>query len=348
MSSDLAKLQCHPRQVALWQNAQQQLLNSRHAPALAGYRNLVQRFPAVAQLWFELGMAAAGELNFELAEQAFGRAEQLAAQDVSMLVLLGQQYHRLRRLVLARSCFERAVAAEPSSVHARLSLAAWYERELRLDDAWNCVEACAAEHPRDLQVACVRALLLHRKGRNAEAERVLREVINGGSQDPNIRFSSRHLLGVVLDQLGEYREAMRWLCEGKAVARQLADTGRMERDYDLADKRRRELLAELKPEMVRRWQSEAAGPPAERRLAFLGGHPRSGTTLLEQVLGAHPDILAFDESEAFANEVWHALAPMNAGQALTARKSAKPIGKSLFSKSLTRIPGQEPDGRFAG
>lgn len=319
MSSDLARLQCHPRQVALWQNAQQQLLNSRHAPALASYRNLVQRFPAVVQLWFELGIAAAGELNFELAEKAFGRAEELAAHDVSMLVLLGQQYHRLRRLAPARSCFERAVAAEPSSVHARLSLAAWYERELRLDEAWECVEACAAEHPRDLQVACVRALLLHRKGRNAKAEQVLRGVIDSASQDPNIKFSSRHLLGVVLDQLGEYREAMRWLTEAKAVARQLADIRRMERDYDLADQRRRELLAELNPEMLRRWQSEAPSLPPECRLAFLGGHPRSGTTLLEQILGAHPDILAFDESEAFANEVWHALAPMNAAHALTAR-----------------------------
>lgn len=211
------------------------------------------------------------------------------------------------------------MAVEPSSVHARLSLAAWYERELRIDDASNCVESCAAEHPEDPQVRCVRALLLHRKGRNAEAEQLLREVIHSGSSDPNVKFSSRHLLGVVLDQLGQYPEAMRWLSEAKTLARQMADTRQMERDYDRAEKRRRELLAELTPELLRRWQSEAPSLPAECRLAFLGGHPRSGTTLLEQILGAHPDIFAFDESEAFANEVWHALAPMNASQALTAR-----------------------------
>ena len=35
------------------------------------------------------------------------------------------------------------------------------------------------------------------------------------------------------------------------------------------------------------------------RLAFLGGHPRSGTTLLEQVLDAHPDVAALDEPTAF-------------------------------------------------
>lgn len=318
MSSDLIKLQRLPRQVARWQQAQQQLLSSRHAPALASYRDLVQRFPGVAQLWFELGMAAAGELNFAQAEQAFGRAEQLSSADASMLVLLGQQYHRLRRLDLARHCFERAVEAEPNSLHARLSLAAWYERERRLDAAWACVEAAARQQPGNLQVACVRALLLHRQGRNSEAEQVLRDIVRAESNDPNIRFSSLHLLGVVLNDLGQYTEAMRRLGEAKAQARRMADTGRMEREYDLADRRRREVLRALTPEMIRRWQEESSPMPGEFRLAFLGGHPRSGTTLLEQLLGAHPDIVAFDESEAFTNEVWHLLAPMSGTPALTA------------------------------
>jgi hypothetical protein len=34
-------------------------------------------------------------------------------------------------------------------------------------------------------------------------------------------------------------------------------------------------------------------------LAFLGGHPRSGTTLLEQVLDANPKVAALDEPPAF-------------------------------------------------
>jgi hypothetical protein len=42
---------------------------------------------------------------------------------------------------------------------------------------------------------------------------------------------------------------------------------------------------------------------------LLGGHPRSGTTLLEQILGAHPSVRAIDESEAFVTEVADKLAP---------------------------------------
>src|SRR6478752_2120106 len=138
MPPDLIKLQRSPRDANRWQKAQQQLLNGRQNQALPSYRDLARRFPGVVQLWFELGIAAANDLDFTLADQALDRAELLAPNDVSLLVLMGQQYHRLRRPEKARGCFERAVAADSDSIHARLSLASWFERERRLDDAWDC------------------------------------------------------------------------------------------------------------------------------------------------------------------------------------------------------------------
>jgi Tfp pilus assembly protein PilF len=131
-------------------------------------------FPGVSQLWAELGLAAAGNLNFTLAHQASQRAAELAAKDSSLLVSLGQQYHRLRCLEQASACFEGAVAADPSSVHARLSLAAWLERNRRIDEAWDCVETCLDKNPRDGRVLYYRAFLLHRKGPDADAEIALR------------------------------------------------------------------------------------------------------------------------------------------------------------------------------
>ena len=317
MSKDFEKLQRSPRHVARWQKAQQDLLGGRSDLALDGYRELLKKFPGTAQLWFELSFAAGKQLDFVLADQACQRAAGLAPGDVSMLVLIGQQYHQLRRLDKARACFERAVAADPSSIHAQLSLADWFEREHRLDDAWACVEACGARYPKDAQVLCVKALLLHRKGRNGEAEMLLRDLIKSGSQDLNVKYSSRHQLAVVLDELGQYAEAMHWLGEAKAVLRQTANVAKMEQDYDRADRRRRELLATLTPETIQRWRREGSAATSRYRLAFLGGHPRSGTTLLEQILGAHPGIAAFDEPMAFMQEVSDKLAPLDAPSALT-------------------------------
>src|ERR1043166_258335 len=321
MPPDLIKLQRSPRDTHRWQKAQQQLLSGRQNQALPSYRDLARRFPGVVQLWFELGIAAANDLDFALADQAFHRAEQLAPTDVSLLVLLGQQYHRLQRLEKARGCFERAVAADPGSVHAQLSLASWFERERRLDDAWKSVTACLAKHPRDPQVRCVQAQLLHRKGRNAEAENVLRDLVAADSPDANVKISSRHLLAVVLDGLGQYAEAFKWLHESKELARKTTNTSRLEKEYDLADGRRRQLLRELTSEMIRRWREESAVEPGSQRIAFLGGHPRSGTTLLEQILGAHPGVAAFDEPDAFVQEVWNQLAPM------PARSEERRVGK---------------------
>jgi tetratricopeptide (TPR) repeat protein len=351
MNNELVKLQSSPREVARWQKAQQQLMGKRFASALAGYRDIVKSFSGVAQLWFELGIAAMGELEFDLADQAFRRTMELSPKDVQMLILLAQQYQRLRRLDQARKCFELAVAADLSSAHAQISLALWHEKDRQLDKAWECMEACVAAHPLDGYALYVKALLLYRKGLNTEAETLLRDLTKRDSPDPNVRISSRYLLAELLDEAGQYAEAMRHLLDAKNHARQTVNTAQMERDYDRADARRRELLSALTPDTIRRWRQEVPSATNPGRIAFLGGHPRSGTTLLEQILGAHPEIHAFDESDAFVNEIWNQLAPMSANQALALNDlnsldaSRRAEMRRRYLKSLLREVEGEPGAK---
>src|SRR5512140_2076050 len=112
MDKALNKLQSSPRDTARWKKAQQQLLGGQHSAALAAYRELVRRYPAVAGLWFELGNAASGELDFALANTAYRRALELEPNNASLLGTIGQQYQGLRQLDDARLCYERAVAAD--------------------------------------------------------------------------------------------------------------------------------------------------------------------------------------------------------------------------------------------
>ena len=339
-----------PRDVARWQKAQEQLLAGRYGPALSGYRDLTRRYPALPELWFELGNAASGELDFALANTAYRRVLELAPMNASLLGMVGQQYLGLRQLDEARACFERAVAAGPELVDAHINLAVWFEKERRLDEAWECVEACRTKHPRDDQVRYFRAFLLHRKKRDAEAEPELRDLIKDSPQYPYVKYAARHLLGVVLDQLGQYDEAMRWLCEAKAQVRTITDTALLERAYDEGDRRRREFLSKMTPDMIRRWREEAPATKERYQIAFLGGHPRSGTTLLEQILDAHPDVLAFDEPAAFTQEICnHISPPQGNGVALQAFDglplSRRADMRQRYVKSLLReIPG-EPTAR---
>lgn len=347
MNDDQIRLRRNLRDVSRWQKAQEQLMGGRLGAALSGYRDLVRSYPGIAELWFELGNAASGELDFLLANQAYRRARELAPQNAALLSMVGMQYQGLRQLDDARTCYENAVAADPDSVDARISLAVWFEKERRLDEAWDCVEAILARHPRDDQARYFRALLLHRKKKDAEAETALRDLIRGEPQYPYVKYAAPHLLGVVLDQLGQYDEAIGWLVKAKAQVRTITDTALLENSYDDGDRRRREMLAGLTSEMLRRWRQEAPATREKYQIAFLGGHPRSGTTLLEQILDANPDVLAFDEPASFHQEVekqLHIQSTAKPAEQLDRLSIARRREmRRRYVKSLLReIPGQPP------
>jgi hypothetical protein len=56
---------------------------------------------------------------------------------------------------------------------------------------------------------------------------------------------------------------------------------------------------EINADVLSRWSDASTSFEQPRRLALLCGHPRSGTTLLEQVLDAHPEIVSSEETPIF-------------------------------------------------
>jgi tetratricopeptide (TPR) repeat protein len=251
-----------------------------------------------------LGSAAMGDLEFSLADRAFQRAMELAPTDAALLSYIGTQYSQFRRLDQALACVKRAVALDPSATSARLTMVSWLERSRRLDEAWECVQAYLTQHPKDGQALYLSAFLLHRKGLSGEAETALRDLLKSGSSLPlPVKSNANYLLGTVLDGCGQYAEALRCLGEAKSLRGQSTNTAELELTYEKVDQTRRKALAELTPKTLERWREEASDTPCPHPLALLCSAPRSGTTLLEQILGAHPEIPVFDESLAFQKEV---------------------------------------------
>jgi hypothetical protein len=104
--------------------------------------------------------------------------------------------------------------------------------------------------------------------------------------------------------------------------------------------------------MIRRWRQEPPASVERYQVAFLGGHPRSGTTLLEQILDAHPDVLAFDEPVAFSQEITSHVnlsSPEGAAQLHTLDTlpaSARAEMRGRYVKSLLREIEGEPTARI--
>jgi tetratricopeptide (TPR) repeat protein len=277
------------------------LLANDFARALPRYEKLTRQCPGAAVIWFEYGNAAARLRQAGVADRAWRRALELDPRNAELIGMIGHQYQGSRRPELARACFAQAAAADPRAINPRISLAVLLEKNHLLAEARSAVEECLKIDPRDDQARYFSAVLDRREGRLEETERRLRDLIASEPRHPYVRYACRYELAQVLDRTDRFDEAMRLLAEAKDIVRALTDTELLARGYDQGAGSARRFTVSQPANILENW----AGFFPERkrsaipRLAFLGGHPRSGTTLLEQILDAHPDVAALDEPAAF-------------------------------------------------
>jgi tetratricopeptide (TPR) repeat protein len=277
------------------------LTKAKFADAFLRYQALTAQFPGKVQAWFEFGMAAGGAGKIEIADQAWKKAIQLDPQNSHLRLLVGHQYQNVRLMQQAREAFEQSAALDPRAIDPRMAVAMLLEGEHQFDAARDVIASCLAINPRDDQARYFQALLDRRQNKLDDAERRLRDLIASQPQHQYVQYASRYELAEVMDRTGRYDEAIALLTEAKGILRRLAPVDTMLKEYGQEAGQYRRTTMELPRDILRTWNREF--PAAERQevpsLAFLGGHPRSGTTLLEQILGAHPNVAALDESRTF-------------------------------------------------
>lgn len=281
--------------------ARELLLAGHSEQALALYQKLTRQCPGAAVVWHECGNAAFKSRKMELAGRAWSKAIELEPHNAELIGVVGHQYQAARRPEEARACFVRAAAADPRGINSRISLAVLLERTHCLELARQTVEECLAIDPQDDQARYFRAVLDRREGKLPEAERGLRDLIAADPRHPYVRYAARYELAQVLDRTERFDEAMILLGAAKDIVRGLTDADLLLRAYDQGAESIRRFTTSQPKDILETWANYF---PARKReaippLAFLGGHPRSGTTLLEQILDAHPGAAALDESAAF-------------------------------------------------
>ena len=277
------------------------LLANDFAHALPRYAQLTRQCPGSAVIWFEYGNAAAKMRDPNLADSSWRKALELEPRNAELIGMIGHQYQAARLSQRAAACFARAAAADPRGINPRISLAVLLEKNHRLAEARAAVEECLAIDPRDEQARYFSAVLDRRENRIEDAERRLHDLIASEPKHPFVRYACRYELAQIMDRTDRFDEAMGMLGEAKAIVRALTDTDVLVKGYDQSSGSVRRFTRAQPKDILRTW---AGFFPEHKRevippLAFLGGHPRSGTTLLEQILDAHPGVAAVDEPGAF-------------------------------------------------
>src|SRR5262249_35827260 len=107
-----------------------------------------------------------------------------------------------------------------------------------------------------------------------------------------------------LDQEGDYDAAMDSILKCKDILK--AEESQVLQESEVLQRHLQSLAESLTRDHFQRWLA-ASHPLPPRRLAVLAGFPRSGTTLLEQVLDSHPGLVSSDEREAFGRDIFPAM-----------------------------------------
>jgi tetratricopeptide (TPR) repeat protein len=275
-----------------------QLLDlGKSVKAFLAFKELVKAAPRQPRLWMAYASAACGLGQLAAAEGAWKNAKELDPNNTENLLKIGHCYEAFRCRGMAMSHFEEAARSDPLAINPRISQALLHEKLHHLDAARRSVEECLAIDARDEQATYLSALLDSREEKFEKAEERLRDLIASDPKHEYVRYAARYKLAEILDRTGRYAEAMDCLKAAKVLVAGLADMEVLARQYESTAQALRERAKQSPKNCLRAWARKF--PEKSRstipHLVFLGGHPRSGTTLLEKVLGSHPEVGAIDE-----------------------------------------------------
>lgn len=311
--------------------------------ALAKYEKLTRHRPRSIFVWMEYGCAAAATHQLDLAERAWLKVRELGPNDPEVMNNLGHIYSNIRQPEMALACFESAAALAPDAINPRVALATIYEQQSRFEDARSQVDKCLLLDSKDDQARYLDALLDRREKKVASAERKLRGLMASEPTHQFVRYACRYELAQILDQTERFDEAMELLKVAKDIVGSLVDSKMLTENYDCMANSNTRVANDFPKDILRKWSRQF--PPKSRyklgRVAFLGGHPRSGTTLLEQILGSHPEVAAVDESAAFGNVLLRSL--RKSPQLSPPRLN---VIRRLYIEAMKREFGAESEGKL--
>ena len=252
----------------------------------------------------------------------------------------------LSRIGEAADAFQAALALDHGSGEARLGLALQAVEAGRWDEAAALSAPLLAGQVSDPATEWLAARIALGRGELEPARAHAERALASGALAPDQLAETALLLGEALDGLGRPTEAFAAFVRGKSALRAL-----------YAERAVGAELETVRFERLARWFAAAdpgpwqVAPPSRadhgvRGHAFLVGFPRSGTTLLEQALAGHPDVVALEEAPTLA-EAAGAFLGDDAGLTRLARLSEAEADhwRAVYWRAV-RAHGADPGGRL--
>jgi tetratricopeptide (TPR) repeat protein len=254
-------------------------------------RNAVRIAPTDAQSHNLMGMIMTEAQRPQVGEHHYRRAMKLIASPSPILIAnLAWNLKNQGRMAESRALYEESVRLDPEIFQTLYGWARMEETDRNFARARELFDAAEALSPGNPSVLLHRAILHGRVKDYDKALAALDDIERrraGGGLGP-IEWSEK---GLLLDRMGRYAEAFAAFSEGKRTLRAITGQGYLAEEAAALVRRLTAFFVAPRLQILPRAgvRSDLAQP------IFIVGFPRSGTTMVEQTLSAHPLISAGDE-----------------------------------------------------
>jgi len=259
------------------------------AEAETSYREFIDGQPghAVAHFNYACFLRRRGRLEEALREHqaALDRRIERPEEVLSNMAVI---HAALRRDDEARVHLERALSVNPNYIPAIYNLGLHHEefgdRKAALELFHRILELNPGWHDALVRIAHAETVT----DPESDIVKRLRRALRREHLDPLVRESLNFALGKALDDCGRYDEAFKRY----ALGNKLSEGRLLPYDAGLVDQGVSRTIGAFDTARM-----AEAKPVSDRPLVFITGMFRSGSTLIEQVIAAHPEVTAGGEIE---------------------------------------------------
>jgi tetratricopeptide (TPR) repeat protein len=279
-------------------------------------RNAVRIAPENPQSHNLMGMIMTEANRPRVGEHHYRRVIALSGRrDPIVLANLAWNLKNQGRIAEARCLYEEASGAGPEVLQTLLGWARMEEADRNFERAAELLDRAEKLAPGNPSILLSRAVVL---GRLQSYEKALELLDTIAQQNQDGGLGANELLekGRLLDKMERWDEAFAAFAEGKRLCREVSGLVYLDEQARQLIERSRGFFTQTRLRIMPR----AAPRNDLPQPIFILGFPRSGTTLVEQTLSAHPLISAGDELP-FINEITGSMprmlnSPLNYPEAL--------------------------------
>lgn len=282
--------------------------------ALRAFETALLERPRNLKVLLEAARAFGGRFEIARAEELLARAQEIGGDAPDVAAHIAVSYGRIFREAHAIRLLE---AMTNRSATVRAELAALYEHAGQLEKALAEIDACAGAAPTSPEPLLAKARILRRLG-DYDAARALLPALTKPPLRPALRAEAWTELCLIHARAGDHEGAATAIAEAHGILRTQPQTARL-LDRARANNRLTTAMATaFNATTLRAWQIADVEPdPRVAGVAHLLGFPRSGTTLMEQILDAHPGLIASPERAVFTREILPRLCAARGALSLT-------------------------------